>query len=833
MRVVGGGELNVSEGCGHVSECGALRVDPDQISMGEKFKIAIIGGGPAGMSAAAHAAELDISHVLLEAGPYPAHTIHKYQKGKLVMAEPAVLPLRSPMTFSAGTREDILEAWSRDLGRYQVNSRLNAEVVGIEGERGGFRLTLASGEAVDAEFVVLAIGLQGNINKLGVTGEDLPNVQYQLDDPDEFREETIVVVGGGDAGVENALALAQHNRVILINREESFGRCKEGNITLLQAALKAHRIETRVSSRVEYIDTETENDFLLRVVIKTNKGIEAIHCHHVIARLGTSPPRKQLESFGVRFPSTDAASTPELSEQYESSIHGLYIIGALAGNPLIKQALNNGYEVVEHILGNQVEAADEPLLRQKIASLNISRSVNDGLEFIRRNAPVLAGLNMLQLRELLLESNVLSVGPGETIFRYGDYTSSFFSVLEGELAVLVKSKDGSDIYFQVKARNFFGEMGLISGRRRSATVKTIKDCVLVEIPRRSMLKLIDSVESVRRKLDEVSMKRIVRNCLISTLPGNDLDHLLQGASIKRYKAGDTIFSQGDKADGMYLIRRGSIVISRMEGRKKKVLSYVVTGSYFGEMALFSERLRSATARAASETEVVLLKAQTVIEVVEHNKDLRDQLAARYREYVVRDTKRGEHQEQMESMFGFLVEQGVGEATDILLIDYSLCIRCNNCETACADTHSGIPLFKREAGITHGRIHLPDACRHCEHPYCMLDCPPDVIHRSVNGEVYIADGCIGCGNCKNNCPYDAIQMEAVNPGFSKPSLWQVLLGDAGRAGAMHAAGDTSAVKAIKCDLCKDNATGPACVRSCPTGAAMRISPEALALSMRDS
>lgn len=801
--------------------------------MGERFKIAIIGAGPAGMSAAAHAAELGIPHILLEAGPHPAHTIHKYQKGKLVMAEPAVLPLRSPMTFSAGTREDILEAWNRDLGRYQVNSLLNAEVVGIEGERGGFRIALASGEAVDAEFVVLAIGLQGNINKLGVTGEDLPNVQYQLDDPDEFRDETIVVVGGGDAGVENALALARQNRVILINREESFSRCKEGNLTLLQAAVKAHRIETRVSSRVEYIDTETENDFLLRVVIKTNKGIETIHCHHVIARLGASPPRKLLESFGVRFPSADTASIPELSEQYESSIPGLYIIGALGGNPLIKQALNHGYEVIEHILGNRVEAADEPLLRQKIAVLDSAGSVSDGLELIRRNAPVLAGLNMLQLRELLLESNVLSVGPGEIVFRYGDYTSSFFSVLEGELAVLVKSKDGSDIYFQVKARNFFGEMGLISGRRRSATVKTITDCVLIEIPRRSMLKLIDSVESVRRKLDEVSMKRIVRNCLISTLPGSDLDHLLRGASIKRYKAGDTIFSQGDRADGLYLIRRGSVVISRMEGRKERVLSYVVTSSYFGEMALFSERLRSATARAASETEIVLLKAQTVIEVVEHNKDLRDQLATRYREYVVRDTKRGEHQEQMESMFGFLVEQGVGEATDILLIDYSLCIRCNNCETACADTHSGIPLFKREAGVTHGRIHLPDACRHCEHPYCMLDCPPDVIHRSVNGEVYIADGCIGCGNCKNNCPYDAIQMDVVDPGFKKPGLWQALSGNTGRARAMPAAEDTSAVKAIKCDLCKDNATGPACVRSCPTGAAMRISPEALALSMRGS
>lgn len=801
--------------------------------MNEKFKVAIIGAGPAGLSAAAHAAELGISHILLEAAPHPANTVHKYQKGKLVMAEPAVLPLRSPMAFSAGTREDILETWLRDIQRDKVNLHLNARVDEVKGERGNFQIILTSGETITAEFAVLAIGLQGNINKLGVSGEDLPNVQYQLDDPREFIDETIVVVGGGDAGVENALALAKQNRVIILNREEEFSRCKESNLALLQAAIKAHRIEAKVSSRVEYVDTETRNDFLLRVVAKTPKGVEVIDCHRVIARLGASPPRKWLESIGVQFPNSDTASTPVLSEQYESNIPGLYIVGSLGGSPLIKQALNHGYEVVEHILGNQVEAADEPLLRQKISSFNTLYSVSEGLDFIRRNAPVLAGLTVMQLRELLLEGRILSVRSEEVIFKYGDYTSSFFSVLEGELAVLVRDKDGSDIYFQVKAGNFFGEMGLISGRRRSATVKTITDCVLVEIPRRSMLKLINSVESVRRKLDEVSMKRIVRNCLISTLPGSDLSYLLQGAAIKRYKAGDIIFSQGDKADGLYLIRRGSIVISRMAAGKEDVLSYAVTGNYFGEMALFSERLRSATARAASETEIVLLKAQVVIEVVERNKELRDQLVTRYREHVIRDVERGEHQEQLESMFGFLVEQGVGEATDILLIDYSLCIRCNNCETACANTHQGIPLFKREAGLTRGQVHLTNACRHCEHPYCMLDCPPDVIHRSVNGEVFIADGCIGCGNCKNNCPYDAIQMEVVDTEFKAPSLWQMLLGDAYRGEKVQAPDDVSAKKAIKCDLCMDNAMGPACVRACPTGAAIRVSPEALALSMRGS
>src|SRR6266404_9152542 len=74
------------------------------------FKIAIIGSGPSGLSAAAHAAELGVSHVLLEAEQHPAATIYKYQKGKYVMAEPSVLPLRSPMSFAAGSRETILDA---------------------------------------------------------------------------------------------------------------------------------------------------------------------------------------------------------------------------------------------------------------------------------------------------------------------------------------------------------------------------------------------------------------------------------------------------------------------------------------------------------------------------------------------------------------------------------------------------------------------------------------------------------------------------------------------------------------------------------------------------
>jgi Fe-S-cluster-containing hydrogenase component 2 len=111
---------------------------------------------------------------------------------------------------------------------------------------------------------------------------------------------------------------------------------------------------------------------------------------------------------------------------------------------------------------------------------------------------------------------------------------------------------------------------------------------------------------------------------------------------------------------------------------------------------------------------------------------------------------------------------------------------------------------------------------------MKDCPPDAIHRAPNGEVFIADNCIGCGNCERNCPYGVIHMASKPP--KKPGLLNWLLFGAG-PGPGEAPYDpaqkkegASEKKAVKCDMCKDLSGGPACVRACPTGAAIRISPE---------
>jgi Fe-S-cluster-containing hydrogenase component 2 len=220
------------------------------------------------------------------------------------------------------------------------------------------------------------------------------------------------------------------------------------------------------------------------------------------------------------------------------------------------------------------------------------------------------------------------------------------------------------------------------------------------------------------------------------------------------------------------------------------------------------------------------------DIIARNPEIRSELDARYLKHLQDQEKRQQleivdnpsslgNQSTPSNLISFLIQQGVGEATDVLLIDESLCVRCNYCEDACADTHGGATRLDRDAGPIFANIRVPTSCRHCEHPHCMKDCPPDAIHRAPHGEVYIDDSCIGCGNCQQNCPYDVIQM-AVIQDQPERSIWQILLGIQPKA--LPIVGGSKV--AVKCDMCKDIKEGPVCVRACPVGAALRVNPEEL-------
>ncbi|MGH7805097.1 MAG: cyclic nucleotide-binding domain-containing protein, partial [Candidatus Binatia bacterium] len=754
-----------------------------------------------------------------------------YQKGKHVMDEPPVLHLREELAvpFVAGTREEVLEGWQRAVAEASVNLRAGAgfEVTAIRGAKGDFALSLKNGEEIHAENVVVTIGLQGNLRTFGVEGDDLPHVGYQLDDPDEHVDKDVVVVGAGDAAIENAVALARQNEVSIVNRQEEFARAKPGNRQLIEAAIKKGEVRLYANAKVDRIDEQA-------IYLSTREGDLRVEANHIIGRLGAEPPRTFLEAMGVKFPSADRSALPELSPTYESNVPGIFLTGAVAGYPLIKHCLNQGYEVVEYILGNYVEPADEPLLREKFTGLE--GSVNDILAKIQATLPVFAELTTIQLREFLVDSKLQHPKPGEVIFRRNDFSDTFFSILEGSVEAVAPATNAdrdsaagrgvaSESRFPVSKGQYFGEMSLVSGRRRSATVIAGEGCVLIETPRLSMNKLIQSVASVKRTIDETFILRRLQTSFGSSVPLAELQELAKASVIESFKPGALLFKEGDPSDGLHLIRRGSVTIFRQVRGKDQVVSYLPAGNIIGEMALLSpEAKRTASVAATVHTETIRLPNEAILRTIQAHPELRRALQELEEDRLVENVTRGADS-RTSDLVSFLMNAGAGEATDILLIDEALCVRCNNCEVACAETHGGVSRLDREAGPSFGTVHIPTSCRHCENPKCMTDCPPDALRRYPTGEVFIMDNCIGCGNCAANCPYGVIQMATVADAERRSMLSWLLFGGE----RFHRPPHEEHKKAVKCDLCRElPGAGPgrtACVSSCPTGAILRVNPKA--------
>ncbi|MFN3989604.1 MAG: cyclic nucleotide-binding domain-containing protein [Erythrobacter sp.] len=800
------------------------------------YKVAIIGSGPAGLSAAARAVALGMSHILIEKTDHLSDTIFKYQKGKHVMATPSNLVLRSDLDFDAGKREVILGTWDEQIAACGVNVKLNAEVTKVEGAKGNFAIHLRSGEVIAAEAIVLAIGTQGNPNRLRCPGADSPMIQYQLDDPGEYFDEHITVIGSGDAGIENALGLAadpaQRNVVTILNRSADFARAKAANVALLEEAERDGRIFVRrETSPAEVRDGE--------LLLDTRDGQEAIPCNRIIARTGSQPPRGFVEAMGIEFSSSDPGAFPKLSPVFETTVPGIHVIGALAGYPLIKHCMNQGYDVIEFLNGNlDLKPADEPILAEKFARLPGNRSVDEWLMLFGGNIAILADLSTLQLRELMLDSTCHAYDPGDVIFRRNDPGSSMFAIAEGSVAVEINPNDPS-LTVPIEQGLIFGEVGLISGRRRGATIRAAEPVIALELSRTAALKLLATSPGAARAVTAISIERQLLQMFGSGLTREDVAPLVASAEVMQVRAGQVVVTEGADDKDIFIIRRGSMIVEKEIGGKPVFLSYLPAGSYFGEMAVIDGSPRTATVKAAIKSEVIRLPGEGFLALLAKNPALREKamkdMAGRRATNAFIESRKDAFTGAVDlysETAAFLVDNGIGEATDVLLIDETLCIGCDNCEKACADSHDGLSRLDREAGRTYAHLHVPTSCRHCEHPHCMADCPPNAIHRGPDGEVFIDETCIGCGNCQRNCPYGVIRMDAKPP--KKPSLLQWLLFGSGpgpgeapydwRKKEAAKQGMPEAKLAIKCDMCSGIDGGPACVRACPTGAAIRVAPD---------
>ncbi len=110
--------------------------------------------------------------------------------------------------------------------------------------------------------------------------------------------------------------------------------------------------------------------------------------------------------------------------------------------------------------------------------------------------------------------------------------------------------------------------------------------------------------------------------LFKDLNDKDLEALSKQSSLVSYGPGDEIFSQGDEAKAMYLIKMGSVKIQQ-KGRTGEEINVATlgTGSLFGEMAFVDGEKRSATVSAVEKCDIITLPFEKLKELLRGNEKM--------------------------------------------------------------------------------------------------------------------------------------------------------------------------------------------------------------------
>ena len=279
----------------------ADRTPPD----GDVLDVVIVGSGPAGLSAALEARRQHLSAVVLEQGSL-AESIRKYPRRKLLLAEPVKIPLYGDLWVADASKETLLEVWQTIVANSDLRIETGCRVDNVT--RAGDVFEVRAGDRLfRARFVVLAMGRRGTPRKLGVPGEELDHVFYDVVEMDMFRGRRVLVVGGGDSAVESALGAANQDgaSVVLSYRGARITRAKPRNIEKLERAVAEGRVRLLLESRVVRILPGA-------VELELAGGRQTLPVDDVVIRIGGEAPHGFLERIGVRIVVKDVPLATEL-----------------------------------------------------------------------------------------------------------------------------------------------------------------------------------------------------------------------------------------------------------------------------------------------------------------------------------------------------------------------------------------------------------------------------------------------------------------------------------------------------------------------------------------
>jgi thioredoxin reductase/polyferredoxin len=260
------------------------------------YDLIIVGAGAAGLNAALAAKDKGLRAVVLERGRV-ANTIEDFPEGKWVYAEPDASPPKGKLWLDGARKEDLLKRWNQIVNENHLDVRPEEGLQSLHRQADGTLLAVSEKGEYRARRVILATGQRGNPRKLGVPGEERETVYHRLYSPRHYKNENILVVGGGNSAVEAALVLAEQNRVRLSYRAGEFTRLFKDNQSKLNQAVAQKRIELILNSNVRKFGDRAAS---IEIDRGGHQETVTLPYDHAFVLVGAELPVRFLKSLGIR-----------------------------------------------------------------------------------------------------------------------------------------------------------------------------------------------------------------------------------------------------------------------------------------------------------------------------------------------------------------------------------------------------------------------------------------------------------------------------------------------------------------------------------------------------
>jgi thioredoxin reductase (NADPH) len=257
--------------------------------------LVIIGAGPAGFAATLAAKVDNLKSVTVEQEELGGTVAH-FPRRKLVMTQPAELPIIGKTTFKEVQKEELIEFWQNAEKKSGITISYGERVDAIEPLPGKDGYTVTTNRSTyNTRAILLAIGRRGTPRQLGVPGEELPKVVYRLIDAEQYRNQHVLVVGGGDSALEAATSIAAEpgTTVTLSYRSGAFSRAKQKNREKVDAMANEGRLNVLFNSNVKEIRADA-------VDIEVNDKITALSNDNIIVSAGGILPTVFLQKIGIK-----------------------------------------------------------------------------------------------------------------------------------------------------------------------------------------------------------------------------------------------------------------------------------------------------------------------------------------------------------------------------------------------------------------------------------------------------------------------------------------------------------------------------------------------------